>query len=62
MKRSIPAVMLCCLLLAACNSSNDSSEGSPLATGGLNPPTAIASDLLAPPTGNQLPADLLPPS
>lgn len=61
MKRSIPVVMLCGLLLAGCNSSDDSDEAAPTATGGLNPPTSIAVDL-TPPTGNQLPAELMPPS
>lgn len=54
---------LCCgVLLAACNSSSDSSSSAiPDTNGGINPPTAIASDL-APPADGELPADLMPPS
>jgi hypothetical protein len=66
-------VAITCALLTACNGSGSPSGGigpdSSLsggngggsgANGGLNPPATLAAEF-APPTNNQLPAELQPP-
>lgn len=61
MKRIVPLLALCALLAGCNGGSGDSAEETPTRAGGLDFPVAAASDL-APPAGNALPPDLLPPS
>lgn len=53
--------LLALAALAACNGSNGDSDNEEEAAGDTLNPTAIATEI-APPTGGQLPAELMPPA